>query len=93
MADPLAGSEDPTIYMLSTIDNPFNPFEKFQEWMAWDAAHGYHTPSWLAKTIVTSDELSDADQHDAMNMAIEELVRENYIGVWVKVSRDSFPSN
>lgn len=73
-------------YMLTTVDNPYNPFTQFDEWFNWDADAGYHTPGLLARIAKTSDELSDADQHLAIQQAIEEIVQENVLGVYRKIT-------
>jgi hypothetical protein len=73
--------------MLTTVDNPFDPFTEYDAWYSWDAAAGYHTPGLLARIVITSDELSDADQHVAVEDAIDEIVRENVLGVYKKVTR------
>ena len=77
-------------YALTTVDNPFNPFTQWDEWYAYDARHGYHTPSFLARIAFTSDDLSEADQAAAIQSAIDEIVRENILGIYRKVSRISF---
>lgn len=74
--------------MLTTVDNPYNPFTHFDEWNVFDQAAGYHTLSFLARIVVTSDDLSEADQHQAIELAIDEIVRENVSGVHRKVARD-----
>lgn len=71
--------------MLTTVDNPFNPFSHFDEWYAWDEAAGYHTLSYLGRVVVTSDELSDADQSLAIEQGIDDIVNENP-GLYIKVS-------
>jgi hypothetical protein len=81
-----------TGYMLTTVDNPFSPFTQFAEWFAFDVAHGYHTAAFLARICLTSDDLSEADQHVAIQTAIQEVVDENVSGMHRKVTRDSFPS-
>ena len=73
-------------HMLTTIDNPFNPFTHFDEWHAYDMNMGYHTMAYLARVVVTSDELSDADQSRAIEDGIDEIVKENILGVYRKVS-------
>jgi hypothetical protein len=75
-------------YMLTTFDNPFDPFTQWDEWYAWDMNAGYHTPGLLARIAKTSDELSEADQHLAIQQAIDEIVRENVLGVHKKVKKD-----
>lgn len=74
--------------MLTTIDNPYNPFDQYDEWYAYDSRQGYHTPSFLARITVISDDISDADQSLAIELAIEEIVRENVNGLYKKVSRE-----
>ena len=83
---------DNTDYMLTTVDNPFNPFTRFKEWMAYDASCGYDTPSFLARIVQSSEEISDPDQEIAINDAIDEIVRENVNGLYRKVSKNSAES-
>lgn len=73
--------------MLTTVDNPFDPFTQWDDWYAWDFRAGYHTPGALARQVITSDDLSDADQRDATNLAIDEICQENFLGVYKSVSR------
>ena len=72
-------------YMLTTVDNPYDPFNQWDEWFAWDMHAGYHTPGLLARVTRTSDDLSEADQARAIQDAIDEIVRENVLGVFRKV--------
>lgn len=74
-------------FMLTTVDNPFDPFVQYDEWYAWDRNAGYHTPGLLARIAKTSDELSDADQHLAIQQAIDEIVQENVLGVYRKIAQ------
>lgn len=72
-------------YMLSTSDNPFNPYTHWEQWYAYDAAAGYHTPAYLARVVVTSYELSEADQTLAITDAIDEILMYNLTGNYIKV--------
>lgn len=74
--------------MVTTTDNPFDPFEQFDEWYAHDERAGYHTTSFLARIVNTSHDLSDADQHQAIEYAVDEIVRENVLGIYRKVTRE-----
>ena len=90
MADALPQSE----YMLTTVDNPYDPFTQFDEWFAWDVTAGYNTSGMLDRIAHLSDELSDADQFIIIQQAIDEIVRENVLGVWRKVKRgDVLPAS
>lgn len=85
-------TQHPTEYMLTTVDNPYNPFTHFNEWLAYDTFMGYHTNGLLARIVSISDELSDVDQEVAIQQAIDEIVRENVLGLYKKVSRTTVDS-
>lgn len=72
--------------MLTTVDNPYNPYTHFDQWYTWDLAAGYDTASYLARVIHTSDELSEADQDLAQAQAIDEIVKEDVLGLYRKIA-------
>ena len=82
-------SNDST-FMLTTLDNPFSPFTQFDEWYALDVFKGYHTSSYIARIIKTSDELSLLDQHLAYQQAIDEILHYNLLGIYIKVTKEGF---
>jgi hypothetical protein len=71
---------------LTTTDNPFNPFTEWDQWFQWDHAAGYDTPSYLARIVVTSDELPEADQDAAIEDAIDEILEEHPSGIYKRAS-------
>lgn len=75
--------------MLTTIDNPYDPFTQWREWYAYDTQAGYNTSAFLARVVRSSDDLSDADQSRAIEMAIDEIVQENVLGLYKKVTKDT----
>lgn len=75
-------------YMLTTADNPYNPFTHFDEWRLFDEAQGYHSLSFLARVTATADELSDVDQRVAQERGIDEIVSEDYSGLYLKVNEE-----
>lgn len=79
--------------MLTTVDNPYDPFTEFDEWYQFDTSAGYHSSALLARIVRTSDELSDADQSVAIELAIDEIVRENVSGMHRKVTASDATSN
>lgn len=81
------------LHMLTTTDNPFDPFTEFDEWYGFDQTKGYNTPSFLARVVRTSDELSEADQDAAIEDAIDEIVNENVLGLYKKVSASNDSSS
>ena len=70
--------------MLTTLDNPYNPFTHWDEWYAWDIAHGYKTCQYLARIAKTSDILSDEENDEIVDQAIDEIVRFNINGMYTK---------
>jgi hypothetical protein len=74
--------------MLTTVDNPFDPFDDFPSWYQWDVEQGYDSSSYLARVLITSDELSEGDQNDVQEIAIDEIISENLFGVYKKVTRE-----
>lgn len=81
---------DSETYMLTTADNPWNPFTQFDEWFAWDTAHGYNTCAYLARIAVESPDLSNAQNNRAIEDAIDEIVKFNLTGNYVKVSKKDY---
>ena len=77
------------LHMLTTIDNPFNPFTDYDRWRAYDEDAGYYTSAFLARIAITSADLSEADQDLALENAIDEIVKENVLGIYKKVSQPS----
>jgi hypothetical protein len=75
--------------MLSTADNPYNPFTEFDQWNNWDQQSGYHTLAYQARICLFSDELSELDQAQAIDMAIDEIIEHNITGNYVRVANPS----
>lgn len=77
--------------MLSTIDNPFNPFIDFDAWNQWDKVAGYETLSYLARIVITSPDLSEIEQEEALDNAIDEIMNENITGMYITVTPTTVP--
>lgn len=76
-----------TIAMVTTVDNPYDPFEQYTEWFTFDTRHGYNTASFLARVCFTTKELSELDYHRAVEEAVDEVVSENVLGLYKKVTK------
>lgn len=76
------------LHMLTTLDNPFDPFTQYDEWEAFDHDRGYYTDALLARVAITSDELSEADQDQAIEIAISEIISENTLGIYKRVTKN-----
>lgn len=80
-------------FMLTTIDNPFDPFTQYDDWLSFDeeAAQINDRPttnSFLARIAKTSDELSEEDEALAIELAMDEIVKEDVFGVHRKVLKE-----
>lgn len=73
-------------HMITTTDNPFDPRENFLAWYHYDSQQGYNTPAYLARLVFTSYDLSDADQEEAIELAIDEIINENPEGNYMKLA-------
>lgn len=73
------------VHMLTTVDNPWNPFTQFDEWLQFDETAGYNTTQYLARLTFSSPDLSDADQSEAIEVAIDSIVEQNVLGIYRKV--------
>lgn len=80
-----------TEYMLTTVDNPFNPFTHFIEWNAFDEEKGYFTLGLQARIANRSPDLSDLDQWQAEEEALNEIAKENVSGMHRLVDREGKP--
>lgn len=72
--------------MLTTVDNPFNPFTNFDEWFAFDMNHESSATNLLGRVVNYSDELSELDQNFAIESAIDEIVSEDPLLIYKKVT-------
>ncbi len=75
-------------YMLTTIDNPFDPFDDFDRWYRYDTDKGYNSCAYLARIARTSDELSDAENADEVERAINDIIKYDFLGIYKKVKKD-----
>lgn len=75
-------------HMLTTVDNPFDPFDDYSSWWAYDVTSGYNSGQLLARVANYSEDLPPAAQAQAIEQAIDEIVRENVLGVFRKISKE-----
>lgn len=78
------------VYMLTTLDNPFNPFTEFDKWLEFDTEKGYNTLNYIARFAHISDELSEADEIEENNSAINKVLELNIYGNFVKITKETF---
>ena len=73
---------------ITTIDNPFDPFDDFINWHLFDTEKGYYTSSKLARLSNTTDSMTDIEESEEIERAIDELVRIDPLDIYIKVVRE-----
>lgn len=71
--------------MLTTIDNPFNPFTQFDEWFAYDNEKGYDCCGNLAKYSLSSVLMSQREEFEDRERAIQEVLDRDLLGIYMRV--------
>ncbi len=72
---------------LTTFDNPFDPFEQFSEWFLFDVEKGYNSCDYLSRIARTSDQLTDEENDDEIERAIDEIIKLDFMNIYKKVSK------
>ena len=74
--------------MLTTIDNPYNPFDQFDQWFMFDNDHGYGSCQYLARIARTSDALSEKENDEEVERAIDEIIKLDPFNIYTKYKVD-----
>ena len=81
-------NQDP--YMLTVVYNPWNPHKNYFQWENWNQANGYNVTSMLAR--LATQYISDIDDETqvelAMDLAVEQILRTDYQGIYSKIYED-----
>lgn len=72
---------------LSTVDNPFNPFTQFTSWLLYDKEKGHDCCEITARFAKTSDQLSEEENDDEVERAIDEIIKYDFENKYIKVSQ------
>lgn len=73
--------------MLTTIDNPYNPFEDFKAWFLFDSQNGYNSCSYLARIARVSDEMTELENDEEIERAIDEIIEHDFRNVYIKIKQ------
>lgn len=79
--------------MLTTTDNPYNPFTDFVRWLMFDNEHGYGTCELLARLCKTASGFSEEENLIEMEVACNEIIRNDFRGIYKKVYDESSYEN
>lgn len=74
---------------LTTTDNPYSPFTQFVEWWLYDIEKGYYSCEYLDKIAKTSEALSQHENDEEIERAIDEIVRIDPLNIYIKVRDDT----
>lgn len=77
------------IYAITTVDNPYNPFENFTNWFLYDVEQGYNTCGQLARVALTSESLTDEENNKIIEDAIDEIIKEDPLNIYMKIKKAS----
>lgn len=70
---------------VTTLDNPWDYWTQFDEWNAFDELMGYNTNAYMARVCMASNEMSDKEIEDAIEAAVDDIVRLNITGNYKKI--------
>lgn len=76
---------------LTTFDNPYNPFDDFVSWFMFDIDKGYNSCGYLDRIAKTSDSLTDEENEDEIERAIDEIIKLDFMNVYTKIKRNEKP--
>lgn len=72
-------------YGLTTFDNPYDPFKQFTPWFLFDVEKGYGTCAYLGRIARTSDELSDEENNQEIERAMDEIIKHDFRNIYKKI--------
>lgn len=81
---------------VTTMDNPYDFFDEFDEWYAFDISHGYdvigqpyNTLNYVARIAQTNPDMTEEEYEEAVNEAVEDIIKMNLTGNYRKVVQKS----
>lgn len=74
--------------MLTTFDNPYDPFEDFDSWFLFDTEKGYNSCAYLGRIAKTADALSDEENNQEIERAIDEIIEYDFMNIYKKVTKE-----
>lgn len=72
---------------LTTVDNPFDPFDDYTSWLQYDQEKGYNTQEYLGRIVNLSDDMTQKEEDEEIERAIDEIIKVNPLDIYRKVKR------
>ena len=76
------------ICVLSTIDNPYNPFDNPVDWRTYDNEMEHYSNEYLARMANTSDGLTDEENDEEVERAIDDILANDLTNMLIKVVKE-----
>ena len=74
---------------ITTTDNPFNPFDDFTSWFMFDVEKGYYTCNKIARLSQTSDDMTEKEENEEVERAIDRLIEIDPLDIYIKLTRET----
>ena len=74
---------------VTTIDNPFNPFDDYKSWLYFDTEKGYYTSSKLARLTKLSDDMTEKEELEEVERAVDRLIEIDPLDIYIKVVKET----
>lgn len=73
---------------ITTTDNPYDPFDDYNHWLQFDIDKGYYTSSSLARLTHLTDDMTQKEEDDEVERAIDRLIEIDPLDLYIKVTRE-----
>ena len=74
---------------ITTFDNPFDPFDDFTSWFMFDVEKGYYTCSKLARLVNTTDDMTEKEENEEIERAIDRLIEIDPLDIYKKLVKET----
>lgn len=75
--------------MLTTVDNPFDYFTQREEWRMFDIDQEYFCCERLARIANITDDMTQKEEDEEIERAVDEIIFYDPIGIYKKVKRET----
>ena len=74
--------------MLTTMDNPHDYFKDFSSWLMFDIEKKYDTCGYLGRVVQLTDDMTQKEENEEVERAIDEIIEFDFLGIYKKVYRE-----